>query len=298
MEETITNVLVTLDEYRHQNVTPLEKTILERRDASVATEEIIENPWAIRVYKTVAIQTILNEETIIPKTNSCDVGTECVNMEVDILSQESVMDISSQESLSKFDSLNPEAFVSKNQSCENGFSCDQEAVAYKDDSVSRHTVDTSLYQSVLADREKDIQARETAMTCRERAIEEREAVLADRERVVEEREAALVRRENAIEERESALADRERVVKEREDALVRRENAIEKRESALADRERIVKKREVVVSKEKADKAWETALVGRERAVEERESICDGRCTANQLSDEINYPETKRLKLQ
>ncbi|GFV40837.1 hypothetical protein TNCV_4390981 [Trichonephila clavipes] len=292
MEETLLNVQLTVNECCLQNVTPLEKISLERKDMSVAEEEITENPSSLHIRKTVAVQTILNEERVIPKnnfpSNPCGAGVESSSMEIDPSSQESVMDISSQESVSKSNSFHPQTVIPISESCENVLSCNHE------ETVPRK--DTAL---VLADREKDIQIREAALTNRENAVEEQETALQDSKRVVEEHEAVLISREKAVKICEAVLEVQERSIKEWEIAMSSREEAVKICKLALEEREKAIEGRETaLVIREKAVKACEAALADRERAVKNFESVCDKRCATNLLSDENYCPETKRFKCQ
>ncbi|GFQ98352.1 hypothetical protein TNCT_54321 [Trichonephila clavata] len=294
MEETISNFHVTVNECCLQNVTPLEKISLERKDMSVAEEEITENPLGLHIRKTVAIKTILNEERVIPKnslpSNPCGVGVESGSMEVDPSSQESAMDISSQESLSKSNSFHPQTVISLSESCENVLSCNHEETAPRKNTASKHG-------SLLADREKDIKIREAVLTDRENAVEEYEAAFVDSKRDVEEREVILINREKAVKTCEAVLEDQERAIKEWEIALASREKAVTICELALEERERAVEVREAaLVIREKAVKACEAALADRERAVKNFASVCDKRCATNLLSDENDCSETKRLR--
>ncbi|GFY51719.1 hypothetical protein TNIN_387121 [Trichonephila inaurata madagascariensis] len=206
MEETLSNFQVTVNECSLQNVTPLEKISVERKDMSVAEEEITENPSSLHIRKTVAIHSFLNEERVIPKnnfpSNPCGVGVESGSMEIDPSSQESAMDISSQESISKSNSFHLQTVIPISESCENVLSCNHE------ETVPRK--DTAL---VLADREKDIHIREAALRDRENAVEEQETALRDSKRVVEEHEAVLISREKAVKTCEAVLENQKELLK-------------------------------------------------------------------------------------
>ncbi|XP_055942194.1 uncharacterized protein LOC129972190 [Argiope bruennichi] len=201
MEETVTNVHLEVNELQHHDFSPNQSICKQIKNIAVAAEEIAENPEYVVRRKSIAVQTITNEEIIIPKqdptihqsSNLTVVNSEgASSMEIDISSQESAMDIASQESLCIKDSNSEEPNYSDKSSSVSFY---EDAILAKAEAVRKREEAILQYEEKLKNREETIAYREKIVAKMEMEIEERQEILKIKEQQIADRETAIKIRE-------------------------------------------------------------------------------------------------------
>ncbi|KAF8788337.1 hypothetical protein HNY73_009851 [Argiope bruennichi] len=201
MEETVTNVHLEVNELQRHDFSPNQSICKQIKNIAVAAEEIAENPEYVVRRKSIAVQTITNEEIIIPKqdptihqsSNLTVVNSEgASSMEIDISSQESAMDIASQESLCIKDSNSEEPNYSDKSSSVSFY---EDAILAKAEAVRKREEAILQYEEKLKNREETIAYREKIVAKMEMEIEERQEILKIKEQQIADRETAIKIRE-------------------------------------------------------------------------------------------------------
>ncbi|GBM79022.1 hypothetical protein AVEN_23062-1 [Araneus ventricosus] len=207
MEETVTNVCLEVDELHHRDITPNRSVCKEIKNVAVAAEEITENPEYIVMRRSIAVQTVTNEEVVIPKqdpapnqkSNLTVSSSEGGNtMEIDVSSQESAMEIASQESLS-----------AKASNSEELHYCD-------------HRVSSSSHKELLIKEEALRKREEAVLECQER-VRILEEVVANLKSAVLQLEMKIQEQQEMLNNQEAQLAHPELILKKVKTAIKIRE---------------------------------------------------------------------------
>ncbi|GIZ00518.1 hypothetical protein CEXT_7811 [Caerostris extrusa] len=184
---------------------------------------------------TVAVQTTSND-LVVENGHHADQyeiasNLENVRMEVDVSSQESVMDISSQESQTGVIDTKPDYQDSGNHSLSDNIQTVRRSPVPRKEPLPRKVQEKEEQAVPKQGEELALSKWEEELEMREEAIRKQEEVL------------ALSTWEKELEMREEAICLREEDLRFREEAICRREEELRRREEAISSREIKIRKR-------------------------------------------------------